>query len=257
MSDDEAPVTDEGDGVSDLMQQLQQWCCLSDALPRAAKKQSCLSVGGADSGALLFGAMLGRLSMIADLSDDVVDRGLWTSADIRGRVLPDGVKAHAIEGSLFDDSSLTDCLRANGEKRFDAVFLHKTLHHLRENNCKQRGDHRNHDHGDRPATGVFSPLPVFARLFEYAEVVVVSEYYYLGEDGDQETSQGGMLDLDEVNAMLRELVAKYSVEVFRPLRQQASARRPSQLRARIKHASYLLFRVEKRAKARRRPGRST
>jgi hypothetical protein len=83
---------------------------------------------------------------------------------------------------------------------------------------------------------------VFRRLFEFADVLVLSEYYYLGKDDDKDSARGGMLSSQEVRRGLTWLAREHRVRMHRPSRGRFDARSA----ARIRRCEYVLFSAERR-----------
>ncbi|HCF58689.1 MAG TPA: hypothetical protein DFS52_11940 [Myxococcales bacterium] len=216
------------------------------ALFEPGRRLTCLSIGGSDSAALLFGAMRGRFSLVADLSKDL-ESSLWLRTRLLRPALPAEVEIRCLDADLFDDRALAILESPGGAQRFDVCFLHKTLHHLRENHCRFADALPEHPGSDHVCVGTLRPEKVFERLQLFARAVVVSEHFALEEDPDKFGAQGGMLSVDELEAALLAAARLGRVEVFRPMRAtlRSQARRkpmlPGELGDRLRLVDYVLF----------------
>jgi hypothetical protein len=242
-----------------LLYQLEQHALLEealDALQPQGRAISCLSIGGTDSAALLLAAMRGRLSRIADISKDF-ESSLLLRRDVLQRALPPDVEVRSLAADLFDDKAFS-ILRGPDERseRFDAVFVHKTLHHLRENRCRFADSLPEHPGADHTCIGALDPAAILERLWKLGRSLVFSESYVLGEDPDKQGAQGGMLSLDELEAFLLAASALGRIEVLRPMRLSLSPGRGRALRdgllplfARLRMVDYVLFAVAEPSQA--------
>jgi len=217
--------------LADLLEVLQ-------TLDPSGRRRSCMTVGDNDAGLLVLASLTGRFSRIADVSLGVI-HSPWLRPDVHRRLLPNtAVWQH--DGDVFEDRSLDELLHFNQGHRYDFAYIDKMLHHLRTSDCMFSGDKGHQCRGDE-CMGRFIPKVVFDRLFEYADTVVISESYYLGEDTDKDSARGGMLDVGEVTQALRWLDARCRLRIFRPT-EGAYDKRAAE---RIKNCEYVLFSAER------------
>lgn len=193
---------------------------LSEVDPEGAMR-SAISVGGSDSDVLLLAAMSGRFDAVADITNEVADTSPWLRGDLLRAVLP-RASAHWVEADVFSGRASRLLAEATGVERYDICYLHKTLHHLRANDCKFRDDPFIAEEachaGGHQCVGTFVADRVFDALLKLADVVLVSEYHYAGPDDDHVAgSRGGMLDLAELREMLIRATQRYEVRFHRPI----------------------------------------
>ena len=177
-------------------------------------RRTCLSIGDADSGALLLAALTNRFDRIVDVTSFPSEDSPWLQVELLRSLAPH-VEIHSVAGDIFDDRTLKAALLRNGGERFEFCFLEKTLHHLRLNRCKFAGT-RDHRCGGDDCVGVFDPKVVFSRLFAFARTAIVSEHHYIGPDEDKDTARGGMLSTGEIEETFTFLSAGARVRVFSP-----------------------------------------
>ncbi|MGI5860572.1 MAG: hypothetical protein ACOX6T_00780 [Myxococcales bacterium] len=215
------------------------------ALFEPGRRLTCLSVGGSDSAALFFGAMRGRFSLVADLSKDL-ESSLWLRARLLRPAIPAEVEIRSLDADLFDDRALGILEGPDGAQHFDVCFLHKMLHHLRENRCRFADALPEHPGKDHECVGALRAEKVFERLHQFARALVVSERFALDEDPDKDGAQGGMLSIDEMESTLLAASRLGRVEVFQPVRatvrsRARKAKLPERLRDRLRLVDYVLF----------------
>lgn len=178
------------------------------------RRRTCLSIGDADSGALLLAALTNRFDRIVDVTSFPSEDSPWLHLEVLRSLAPH-VEVHSVAGDIFDDRTLTAALSHNHGEPFEFCFMEKTLHHLRMNRCKFAGT-RDHTCGGGDCIGVFAPEVVFSRLFSFARTAIVSEHHYIGLDEDKDTARGGMLSAPEIEEAFTFLSGGSRVRVFSP-----------------------------------------
>lgn len=210
------------------MERLANLMEVADACDPDRQRRSCMSVGDNDSSILPLAGLAGRFSRIADVSLGVL-HSPWLRRDQHTRLLPN-VQVCCLDADVFDDRAAEELLAFNEGRRYDFCYVNKMLHHLRNNECLLARD-PDHRCREDECIGRFVPSTVFRRLFEFANVLIVSEHYYLGEDSDKDSARGGMLSTGEITAGVSWLARHSNLQLHRPTRGGLGARAVRRLRS--------------------------
>jgi hypothetical protein len=120
--------------------------------------------------------------------------------------------------SLFNEQTFHRILRREKVKRFDAVLVSKTLHHLRTAKCVANKRDRKHvcTEDEKDCIYGFEEELIFSRLLELGKRVIVYEYFEPDkEDDDRIRGRGGYFTIDEWKRMF-EYLRRYKVQFVIP-----------------------------------------
>jgi hypothetical protein len=242
---------------------------LKEIIPDLRKKEqleieSLIDIGVGGSGAsLIYGLIDSEIKVIAGLDSEYPSIPWFEITeweDFSGKTIK------SIEANIFDEKEIEDQLiklELGQNYMFSIGYLNKTLHHLRENDCQfqegkkcklkiyQEGKECKIKYGYcklqdcEEAVGKFLPEKIFNSLFQLANTLIISEYYSIGEDDDKEDSQGGYLNIIEIQGMLDKFLNKeYFVKFYKPNAGEITENNLKILLEKLKSLDHMVFVVK-------------
>lgn len=151
----------------------------------------------------------------------------WSDTDKWQDFIGNNIKIHFVESNIFDTATITSHMKRYDIAKFDICFIHQTLHHLRNNDCKYLNkdlcDISNKKcimQGCEDAVGEFDSHGIFNHLFNFSNIVIISENYEIRKDEDKENSQGGYLEIPEIEDTFRTILRQWNLKIYKPINKE-------------------------------------
>ena len=210
---------------------IHQLIILQDIIDELSKSHTISSIMDVGTGSSAIGILLAlKYNSIQKVFG--IDSGSagspWSDTDKWQDFIGNNIKIHFVESNIFDTATITSHMKRYDIDKFDICFIHQTLHHLRNNDCKylNKGlcDNSNKKcimQGCEDAVGEFDSHGIFNHLFNFSNIVIISENYVIGKDEDKENSQGGYLEIPEIEDTFRKiLLSQRNLKIYKPINKE-------------------------------------